>query len=231
MRPRGRRFTTTMLDRFLFGTVALDASRPSLRLGDVNNSSVNAGPAKFPSAMAACFSLGTVGVATSRATFLFGYLHHLSISAAPNGLLFAMPERFVSGSVTLRASRPGFRFGDLRDSPVDTDPTKFAAMCPRFLFGAESLTTPRAAFCFSRLDDTSVDAAPPRSWDGPAPHRTPRKDGAASRAGILLVLNCGENERLTGQGRKIGDQRMRAHDVAKIDVHRLRKSRRPSWHI
>jgi hypothetical protein len=153
-----------MLDRFLSGTVALDTSRPGLRLRDLDDPAINADPAGFPFAILASFLLGTVGVTTSCPAFLFGNLDYLSVHAAPNGLGLTMRSRFFFGSVTLQVPLPCFRFRKLRDFSIDADPAEFStalattALC--VFLGVITLEFAGLCIGHAHLHNVAVDADP-----------------------------------------------------------------------
>jgi hypothetical protein len=138
-----------------------------IRLGDLDDSSINANPASFPATMPACFLLGAVALHSSRMRIRLRDLGDSSINANPASFPATTPSRFLLGAKALTASLSALLFRlNVKDLVVRAAPT--AAFCftsgSRFGFGSVPMTASLVAIRPGHRDDIQaggcVNAAP-----------------------------------------------------------------------
>ena len=153
-----------MLERFYVRRVALTTILPALRLGGLDDLSVDAAPTELYTIFAVLerSGWGIVAFTISLPALRFGGRDQFSVDTAPAGL--AMFARFFFGIVTLTPVLPAIRLRGRENLSVDTAPAGLTIFM-RFFFGGEALTLPFQAILRRGQDDLPVDAAPTlRRW-------------------------------------------------------------------
>jgi hypothetical protein len=119
---RSRPYSVTILERFFSRTVAFTTPLPAIRLGGLDELSVDAAPTELSGTILERFFFRTVAFTTPPQAIRLGGLDELSVDAAPTEV-FTILERFFFRSVAFTTPLPAIRLGGLDELSVDAAPT------------------------------------------------------------------------------------------------------------